>query len=210
MLFGLHHQERAGFQVPRHGRGYNVPGHLVRLNNTGHLSQLIPNGQPQQVSWEGYEIPTRADGDAEYAIHRAVRFAYEKGYKDAEKHRGHHYSFEQALIKADKEDKEELKDRLMHEGKGKMLNSGVAGLRAREMREILKDAMGSCQRDQGGYKEGDHVRRDKSRTCGHHLRNPRRNQENHWKKSERICKCGCSEDTSPFESDEEGDYVYHN
>lgn len=209
MLLGLHRRERAEFQMARHGRGYNLPGHLVRLNKPGHPNQLIPNGQPRQVLWERYGIPTSVNGDAEYAIHRAVRFAYEKGYRDAQIDRGFHHSFEQVLEKADKEDFDELKDRLVYESKGRMTHTGAGGLTASLIRELLKEARGCSQKDQGGYKEGGHIRRDKSRTCGHHPQDPRRNQENFWKRPEGAHKCGhgCGGYSSPFESDE-GYYGY--
>ena len=210
MLLGLHQRERAGFQMARNGRGYNAPGRLVRLDKPVRPSQLIPNGQPQQVSWERYGIPTSLNSKAQYAIHRAVLYAYETGYKDAQKHREHYHGFQQALDKADQEEFNELKDRLVYESKGEMTNSRAAGLTASLIRELLQDAGGSSQRDQSGYKEGDHMRRDKSRTCGHHPQNPCRNQENYLKRPEGVHKCGhwYSADSSPFESDEERNYVY--
>lgn len=210
MLLGLRHRERAQFQMARHGRGFHVPGHLVKPNNTGHLNLPIPQGQPQKVIWEGFGITTREKGRAQYAIHRAVQHAYEEGYKDAQKKRGYHYSFRKALNKADKEELDELKDRLGRESIG-MTYSEIGDLTASQIRELLKEARRPSQRHQGGHKEeGDRVRRSKSRTRGHHPRSPHHNQENHWKRSEGICKCvhGCSEDSTPFESDEEGDYVY--
>lgn len=211
MFLGLGHRARSQFQMARHGHGYHGRGRLVRLNNTGHLSLPIPQAQPQQVSWEGYGIKTRENGDAQYAIHRAVQYAYEKGYKDAYNKRGYHYSFQKALNKADKEELDELKDRLGRESIGKMTNSGTADPTASQIRELLKEARGSSQRHQGGYKEErDPMRRHESRTHSHRPRSPRRDQRNHWRRSEGICKCvhGCSEDSSRYESDEEGDYVY--
>ena len=211
MFLGLRHRERPQFQGARHGRGYHVRGHLVKLDNNRHLNLPLPQGQPQQGFWEGYGIKTHENGGAQYAIHRAVHYAYEKGYNDAQKKRGHYDSFRKALNKADKEESDELKDKLGRESIGRMTDGVIADLTASQIRELLKEARGSSQRHQGGYKEeGDRMRGYESMTHSHRPRSPRRNQDNHWRKPEGICKCvhGCSEDSSPFESDEEGDYVY--
>ena len=183
----------------------------MNLNNTRHLNPPIPQGQQQQVFWEGYGIKTREQGGAQYAIHRAVQYAYEKGYKDAHKRREYYYNLRKALNKADKEELDELKDRLGRESIGKMTHSENPDLTASQIRELLKEAKGSSQRHQGGHKEeGDRMRGYESRTRSRRPRSPRRNEGNHWRRPEGICKCvhGCSQNSSPFESDEEGDYVY--
>ena len=211
MFLGPRHRERPQFQMARHGRGYHVQGHLVKLNNTRHLNLPIPQGQPQQGFWEGYDIKTREYGGAQYAIHRAVEYAYEKGYNDAQKKREHYYSFQKALDNADKEELDELKDRLARESIGKRTFSEIADLPASQIRELLKEARGSSQRQPGGYKEeGDRMRGYESRTRSHRPRSLHRNQEHHRRRPEGPGKCvhRCSEDSSPFESDEEGDYVY--
>ena len=210
MLLDLPHRERSQFQMARHGRGYHVRGHLVKLNNTRHLNLPLPQGQPQQGFWEGYGIKAHETGGAQYAIHRAVQYSYEKGYKDAQKRRGYHYSFQKALNQADKEELDELKDRLGRESIGKRTNSEIAVLPASQIRGLLEEAKGSSQRQQGGYKEGDRMRGYESRTRSHRPQSPRRNQGNHWRRPEGVCKCvhGCSEYSSPFDSDGEGDFVY--
>ena len=211
LTLDLRHRERAQHQMARHGHGYHVPGHLVNPNYTGHLKLPIPHGQPEQTFWEGFGIPTRAKGDAQYAIHRAVQYAYDQGYKDAQKRRVHYHSFKKVLDETDRKELLELKDRLVRERRGEVIYADIDGFTARQIRELLKEAEGGSQRQQVGHKaKRDHKRRDKSRARSRRPRSPCRNQKNRGKGFGDICKCACgnSEDSSTSESDDEEDHAY--
>ncbi len=150
-------------------------------------------------------------GGAQYAVYRAVQYAYEKGYKDAQKTRVHYHSFKKVLDETDKKDLDELKDRLDRESIGELTYTDIADLTASQIRELLEETKGGSQRYQGGHKEKRHgIRRDKSRTRSHHPRSPRRNQKNRGKRFEDLRRRvrGDSEDSSSSESDDEEDYAY--
>ena len=207
----LPHRKRSQHQMARHGRGYHVPGYLVNLNYAGHPNLPILHGQPQQLSWEGFGIPTRNNGDAQYAIHRAIQYAYDKGYRDARKSRTHYHSFKKVLDETDRKELEELKDRLSRERIGEMRLTDIGDSTASQIRELLKEARWASQRHHGGHKENqDRTRRDKSRARSHYPRNTRRNHKNSGKRFRDTCKCACgnSEDSSSSESYDEDDYAY--
>ena len=194
-----------------HGRGYYIPGPVVNPNYTGNLNLPIPHGQPQQLSWEEFGIPTRNRGDPQYAIHRAVQYAYDQGYRDAQKSRVHYHSFKKVLEETDRKELDELKDRLVRERKEELTLSDIGDYTASQIRELLKEARRASQRHQGGYKEKqDRKRRDKSRARSHRPRSPRRNPKNRGKPYRDTCNCvhGCSEDSSSSGSDGEKDYAY--
>ena len=207
----LRHRERAQHHMARHGHGYHIPGHVVNSNYTGNLNLSIPHGQPQQLSWERFGIPTRNNGDAQYAIHRAVQYAYDKGYRDAQKRRVHYHSFKKVLDETDRKELDELKDRLGRERIRELTFTDIGDFTASQIRELLKEAREASHRHQGGHKEKqDRKRRDKSRTRSHRARSPRRSQKTRGKRFEDICKCayGNTEDSSTSESDDEDDYAY--
>ena len=207
----LRHRDRAQNHMARHRCGYHVPGHLFNSCYTGHLNQPIPHGQPQQPFWEKFGIPTRDKDRAHYAIHRAVKYAYEKGYKDAQKSRDRYHSFRKVLDETDKKESNELKKRLGRETIGKLTDADIADLTASQIRELLEEAKGSIQKHQSGHKgKRDRIRRDKSRTRSHHAPSPHRNQESRRRTFEDIRKRvrGDSEDLSSSESDDEEEYAY--
>ena len=196
---GFRHLVKPQHHMARHGHSYHNPGHVLNPNYAGNLNQ--PHGQPLQFSWDISGIPTRNDGEPQYAIHRAVQYAYDKGYQDGQRHIAKYNSFATVLKVADKKELDELKDRLMHESRGDLTYDEIAGYTASQLREFIKEARRVRQRNQGGHKEK-HARkhRDRSRARSHRRhRSPRRNHKN----------CGRrSEDTDSSESSDEDDYVY--
>ncbi|KAK0513542.1 hypothetical protein JMJ35_003906 [Cladonia borealis] len=186
--------------MARHGHAYHFPGHAINPNYIGSPNLLTPYGQPQQINWEASGIPTRNDGGAQYAIHRAVEYAYDKGYQDAQKHKPKYDSFKQVLDEADKKESAELKDRLGHERRD-LTRTYIDGLSISQIRDFLEHARGASQRHHGGHK-AKHARkhRDRSKARSHHRnRSPRRNHRNRERRFE---------DTDSSESSDEDDYVY--
>lgn len=194
-------RENAQYHIARHGHGYHLPGHMANPNYTGNLNLPIPHGQPQHFLWEGFGIPTRNDGDAQYAIHRAVKYAYDKGYQDSQKNISKYHSFTEVLKAADRKELDELKDRLVREGRGELTLGDIGGWSASQIRGSIKEAEGARRRNQGGHREShDRKRREKRRAYSHHrYRSPRRNHKNREKRFE---------DTDSSESYNEGDHVH--
>ena len=197
----LRHRGNAQHHVARHGHGHHFPSHMVNTNYTGNLNIPKPHGQPQHFLWEGLGIPTRTDGEAQYAIHRAVKYAYDKGYQDSQKTRSQYDSFTKVLDETDRKELDELKDRLVRERMGELTLGDIGGWSASKIRGSIKEAEGARRRDQGGHRENhDRKRREKRRPYSHHrYRSPRRNHKYRGKGFE---------DTDSSESYDEGDHVY--
>ena len=206
----LRHRENAQPHMARHGHRHRFPGPVVTPNH-GNPVLPPPHGQPQQFFWEGFGIPTRGNGDAQYAIQRAVQYAYEKGYEDARKGRERYHSFKKVLDETDRKESDELKDRLSHERQD-LTRSYIGGLTASQIRGYLEEAQRGIRRHQTGHKENQNRRqRDRSRSCSrHHTRSPTHNQRNRGKRPEHSCKWGCgnSGDTGSSESYDENDGFY--
>ena len=190
-----------------HGHSYHMPGHVVIPNHAGSPNLHTPYRQSQQIPWEDLGIPTRNDGDAKYAIHRAVRYAYDQGYEDAKKSRKpKYYSLRKVLDEADSKELNELKDRLVLEHMGELTLAELNGSTASSLREFL----GPSQRHQIGKKGKQQCKhRDRSRARSLHPRNPCRNHAHRGKRVEdaRRCSCGC-EDTDSSESYDGDDHVF--
>lgn len=196
----LRHREKAQHYIAKHSHGHHFPGQVVNSNFAGSLNLPVPHDQSQQFPWEIFGILTRENGEARYAIHRAVQYAYEKGYEDARKSRGKYDSFKKVLDKTDNMESGELKDRLVRESNGRQTYEDVVDLKTSRIRELLRNTRGAGQRHQGGHRERkDRKRRDKSRARSHHHRSPRRNQRKRRNRSE---------DSNSSGSDDE-DYYSH-
>ena len=185
-------QEAAQNRMARHGRGHHISGHVV--------NQPIPHGQSEQAFWQNLGIPTRNKGDAQYAIHRAVLYAYDKGYDDAKKSRVKYLHFKQVLDEADRKEFAELKDRLGRERKD-LTRTYIDGLTASQIRESIVEAVGARQRHHGGHRDR-HARRngDRSRARSHRRNpSPRRNYRNRERRFD---------DTDSSESYGDDDYDY--
>ena len=191
-----------------HGHSYHMPGHVVNPNYAGSPNLPTPYRQPQQINWERFGIPTRDDGDAKYAIHRAVRYAYDKGYEDAKKSKkGPYYSLRKVLEETDRKELDELKDRLVLERMGELTLASLSGSTASWLREVL----GTSQRHEASHKgKQQRKHRDRSRARSHHPRNPCHNHPHLGKRVEdaRRCVCGNCEDTDSSESSDGDHYVY--
>ena len=196
----IREQEKTQNRMARHGHGHHISGHVVNPTYAGSPIQPIPHGQSEQVFWQNLGIPTRNKGDAHYAIHRAVLYAYDKGYDDAKKSRVKYHHFKQVLDEADRKEFAELRDRLGRERKD-LTRTYIDGLTASQIRESIVEAVGARQRHHGGHRDR-HARRhgDRSRARSHRRnRSPRRNYRNRERRFD---------DTDSSESYGDDDYDY--
>ena len=93
------------------GRHGYYDGHYMGPSFHDFSALYSPRRHSEGFRWEEYGIPTRPDGDAQYAIHRAVKAAYDEGYNDGKKQKGRYQDFGRVLKDTDKMESPQLRDR---------------------------------------------------------------------------------------------------